>query len=87
VQPNPDTVRRRDLMRQAACVAGAWVASSALPVVAIGEVQRHGRSLLVDSHGSPWPARQLTKGEAFLFNYPYTVCGGHARRRDVRRVL
>jgi arsenite oxidase small subunit len=73
VQPNPDSARRRDLMRQAACVAGAWVASSVLPVVAAGEVQRHPRSLLIDSRGSPWPARQLKEGEAFLFNYPYTV--------------
>jgi Rieske Fe-S protein len=60
-------------MRQAACVAGAWVASSVLPVVAAGEVQRYPRSLLVDSRGSPWPAHQLKEGEAFLFNYPYTV--------------
>ena len=73
MQPNPDALRRRDLMRQAACVAGAWVASGALPVVVAGEVQRHPRSLLVDSHGSPWRARQLKAGEAFLFNYPYTV--------------
>ena len=60
-------------MRQAACVAGAWAASCALPVVAAGEVQRHPRSLLVDSQGRPWPARQLKTGDAFLFNYPYTV--------------
>jgi len=73
MQPNPDTVRRRELMRQAACVAGAWVASSALPVVAVGEVQRHPRSLLVDAQGAPWQARRLRKGEAFLFNYPYTA--------------
>jgi Rieske Fe-S protein len=73
VQPNPDALRRRDLMRQAACVAGAWAASGALPVVVAGEVQRHPRSLLVDAHGSPWSARQLKAGEAFLFNYPYTV--------------
>ena len=59
MQPNPDAARRRDLMRQAACVAGAWVASSALPLVAAGEVQRHPRSLLVDAQGSPWPARRL----------------------------
>ena len=72
MQPNPDA-RRRDLMRQAACVAGAWAASGALPVVVAGEAQRQPRSLLVDSHGSPWPARRLRKGEAFLFNYPYTV--------------
>jgi len=71
--PDPDAVRRRELMRQAACVAGAWAAASALPMVASAEVQRHPRSLLVDSHGSPWPARLLKPGEAFLFNYPYTV--------------
>lgn len=73
MQPNPDSARRRELMRQAACVAGAWMVSSALPVVADGEVQHYPRSLLVDSHGSPWLARQLKQGEAFLFNYPYTV--------------
>ena len=60
-------------MRQAACVAGAWAVSGALPVVVAGEEQRHPRSLLVDSRGSPWLGRQLKEGEAFLFNYPYTV--------------
>ena len=60
-------------MRQAACVAGAWVASSVLPVMAAGEVRHYPRSLLVDSFGKPWPARQLKNGEAFLFNYPYTA--------------
>ena len=73
MEKNPDALRRRDLMRQAACVAGAWAASGALPVVVAGEVQRHPRSLLVDSQGKPWLARQLQQGEAFLFNYPYTV--------------
>jgi Rieske Fe-S protein len=73
VQQNPDAARRRDLMRQAACVAGAWTAAGVLPVVTAGEVQRHPRSLLVDSRGSPWLASQLKQGEAFLFNYPYTV--------------
>ena len=72
MQRYPDA-ERRDLMCQAACVAGAWAASSALPVVAAGEVERRPRSLLVDSRGSPWLARQLKVGEAFLFNYPYTV--------------
>jgi arsenite oxidase small subunit len=73
VQPKSDAVRRRELMRQAACIAGAWAASGALPVVSAGEVQRHPRSLLVDSHGRPWPARELKRSEAFLFNYPYTT--------------
>lgn len=72
MQCDPDA-ERRDLMYQAACVAGAWAACSALPVVAAGEVERHPRSLLVDSHGSPWRAGQLKEGEAFLFNYPYTA--------------
>jgi arsenite oxidase small subunit len=72
VPTNPDA-ERRELMRQAACVGGAWAISGALPVVAAGEVQRHPRSLLVDSRGSPWLARRLKPGEAFLFNYPYTV--------------
>jgi len=73
VQSDLNSKRRRQLMRQAACVAGAWAASSALPVVAAGEVQRYTRSLLVDEHGSPWLARRLKPGEAFLFNYPYAV--------------
>ena len=60
-------------MRQAACVAGAWAASGALPLVAAGELQAHPRSLLVDVHGNPWPARELKKGDVFLFNYPYTA--------------
>jgi arsenite oxidase small subunit len=72
VQPTPDA-ERRDLMRQAACVAGAWAASAALPVVAAGDVQRHPRSLLVDATGAPLAARQLKPGEAHLFNYPFTV--------------
>jgi Rieske Fe-S protein len=70
---NADDAARRDLMRQAACVAGAWAASSVLPVAAAGDVQRHPRSLLVDALGRPWQARQLKHGEAFLFNYPYTA--------------
>ena len=73
VEPESDTLRRRDLMRQAACVAGAWAASGALPLVAAGELQAHPRSLLVDVHGNPWPARELKKGDVFLFNYPYTA--------------
>lgn len=72
VQQTPDA-ERRQLMRQAACVAGAWAASSALPVVAAGEVRAHPRSLLVDGTGRPWQARQLKAGEAWLFNYPFTA--------------
>ena len=50
MQPEPDAPRRRELMRQAACVAGAWAAAGALPLVAHGEAQPHPRSLLVDAH-------------------------------------
>jgi Rieske Fe-S protein len=73
MQPEHDTWRRRDLMRQAACVAGAWAASSAVPLVAYGEVQPYPRSLLVDAQGRPFTARQLKKAEAYLFNYPFTT--------------
>ena len=72
VQSSPDA-KRRDLMRQAACVAGAWAASRALPVVAAGDELRHPRSRLVDANGGPWLARQIKPGEAYLFNYPFTV--------------
>lgn len=71
--PQPAGPRRRELMRQAACVGGAWAASGVLPVVAAGDVQPHPRSLLVDVNGGPWSPRQLKSGEAFLFNYPYTA--------------
>ena len=71
VQPLPDAWRR-DLMRQAACVAGAWAASGTLPMVG-GAAQSHPRSLLVDAIGDPFRARQLPVGEAHLFNYPYAA--------------
>ena len=63
---------RRDLMRQAACVAGAWAASGALPAVA-GDPQPHPRSLLVDDTGAPFPAPRLRVGEPQLFNYPFVA--------------
>jgi arsenite oxidase small subunit len=59
-------------MRQAACVAGAWAASGALPAVA-GEPTPHPRSLLVDVKGSPVLARLLKVGEPYLFNYPFVA--------------
>ena len=73
MEPALAAPRRRDLMRQAACVAGAWAASGALPLVAYGEVQPYPRALLVDAKGRPFAARQLKKGETFLFNYPFTA--------------
>jgi arsenite oxidase small subunit len=68
----PEDAERRALMRQAACVAGAWAAAGALPVIA-GEPQRHPRSRLVNHLGDPFLARQLKVGEAHLFNYPFVA--------------
>ena len=68
----PEGAERRDLMRQAACVAGAWAAAGVLPAVA-GQEQRHARSLLVDHLGDPFRARQLKAGEPHLFNYPFVA--------------
>jgi arsenite oxidase small subunit len=69
---DPDDPGRRALMREAACVAGAWAASGALPAVA-GEPQRHPRSLLVDAFGDPFLARRVKPGEPHLFNYPFVA--------------
>ena len=63
---------RRDLMRQAACVAGAWAASGSLPAVA-GETRQHPHALLVDARRDPLAARQLAIGEPYLFNYPFVA--------------
>jgi arsenite oxidase small subunit len=68
----PEGAQRRELMRQAACVAGAWAASGALPAIA-GEPQRHPRSRLVNHLGDPFLARQLKPGEPHLFNYPFVA--------------
>jgi len=58
------------MLRQAACVAGAWAASGALPAVA-GATQRHPRTLLVHPSGQPLSAAQVKAGEPLLFNYPF----------------
>jgi arsenite oxidase small subunit len=68
----PEDAERRDLMRQAACVAGAWAAASVLPAVA-GEPQQHARSRLVNHLGDPFLATQLKVGEPHLFNYPFVA--------------
>lgn len=69
---SPEDAERRDLLRQAACVAGAWAAASALPAVA-GEPQRHPRSRLVNPLGDPILAKQIKPGEPHLFNYPFVA--------------
>jgi arsenite oxidase small subunit len=70
----PDDPGRRALMREAACVAGAWAASGALPALAAdGPPQRYARSLLVDHLGDALRASTLKPGEAQLFNYPFVA--------------
>jgi Rieske Fe-S protein len=65
---------RRTLMREAACVAGAWAASGALPVLAASApTQRHARTLLVEKPGEPFRAGKLVVGEPLLFNYPFAA--------------
>jgi Rieske Fe-S protein len=64
---------RRGLMHQAACVAGAWAASGALPAFAVGAPQRYARSRLVTALGDPFKASSLRPGEAQLFNYPFVA--------------
>jgi Rieske Fe-S protein len=68
----PVDAGRRDLMRQAACVAGAWASTGALPAVA-GELHAYPRSLLVDPSGNAMSSRQLKVGEPYLFNYPFVA--------------
>jgi arsenite oxidase small subunit len=69
---DPTDAARRALMREAACVAGAWAASGALPAMA-GEPQRHPRSRLVNHLGDPFLAKQIRPGEPHLFNYPFVA--------------
>jgi Rieske Fe-S protein len=72
-QYGPQHPERRELMREAACVAGAWAASGALPVLAAGPPRRYARCLLVDALGDPFKAASLRPGQAHLFNYPYVA--------------
>jgi Rieske Fe-S protein len=71
--PAAAEIERRELMRQAACMAGAWLACGALPNPALGAVRAHPRSLLVDARGDALAASRLQTGQVHLFNYPYTV--------------
>jgi arsenite oxidase small subunit len=70
-----DDPGRRALMREAACVAGAWAASGALPVLAAdGQTEeRYARSLLVEPFGKPFRASQIAVGQPLLFNYPFVA--------------
>jgi arsenite oxidase small subunit len=71
----PDAPERRHLLREAACVAGAWAATGALPVLAApgGETRRYARTLLVEKFGEPFRASQLEVGVPQLFNYPFAA--------------
>ena len=63
---------RREFLREAACVAGAWAASGALPAVA-GDAQPHPKALLVDALGTPLAASRLEPGQAHVFTYPFVA--------------
>lgn len=75
VDDAPDAPGRRALMREAACVAGAWAATGALPVLAApaGETRRYTRTLLVEKFGEPFRAARLEVGVPQLFNYPFAA--------------
>jgi Rieske Fe-S protein len=66
---------RRDLMREAACVAAALASTAGLPVLAAQAVEqrRYARTLLVDKFGDPLRAGKLVTGEPQLFNYPFVA--------------
>jgi arsenite oxidase small subunit len=66
---------RRELMREATCVAGALAAAAGLPVLAAQgiEARRYTRTLLVDKLGDPFHASSLVTGEPQLFNYPFVA--------------
>lgn len=67
-----DDPDRRALMHGAACMAGAWAATGALPAVA-GTARDFAPALLVDERGDPFRAAALKPGEAWLFNYPFAA--------------
>jgi len=66
---------RRELMREAACVAAALASTAGLPALAAqaAEVRRYARTMLVDTGGEPLRARKLATGEPHLFNYPFAA--------------
>ncbi len=67
-----NTIDRRAVMREAACVAGAFAAATALPTFAAAP-QRHARALLVDPFGDPFRSGMLQVGQTHLFNYPFAA--------------
>jgi arsenite oxidase small subunit len=64
-----DDQLRRDLLRQAACVAAGWSLHTA--TAAAGPERRYSRSQLVDTFGRPFAAKRLQSGAAHVFTYPY----------------
>ena len=66
---------RRELMREATCVAGALAAAAGWPAWAAQgvEARRYARTMLVDTFGDPFRASSLVTGEPHLFNYPFVA--------------
>jgi arsenite oxidase small subunit len=65
-----DDQARRDLLRQAACVAAGWPLHASA-AAASGPERRYTRSQLVDAFGRPFAAKSLSPGAAHVFTYPY----------------
>jgi arsenite oxidase small subunit len=73
-KPGNANPERRALLRQAACVASTFAATSALPVAAWANGPKpFGRSQLVTALGDPFKASNLVVGEPWLFTYPFAA--------------
>jgi arsenite oxidase small subunit len=70
---------RRDVLRQAACVAAGWSLSGAQAQTAQTvaaeplRMKAHTRSQLVDAFGRPLLAKALEPGVAHVFTYPFVA--------------
>ncbi len=68
-----DDQLRRDVLKQAACVAAGWSLQVPVHAAAPTSSQRHARSQLVDAAGRPFLAQTLQPGVAQVFTYPYVA--------------
>lgn len=66
---------RRDLMRQAACLAGACAAGAwPAPAISARPAPSYARAQIVDAQGGALTTRQLAAaGTPWIFNYPYAA--------------
>jgi arsenite oxidase small subunit len=65
---------RRDVLRQAACVAAGWsLAGAQAQTTEPLRMKPHARSQLVDGFGRPFLAQSLEPGVAHVFTYPFVA--------------